>query len=83
MRQETQGRVTSQYGKISASAIPAAHDAMPPNPSLLRGSKAGDAMSYSDVMILAIAGATGGAIYWAVRYESNVFQIAWKAIRKR
>ena len=40
-------------------------------------------MSYSDVMILAIAGATGGAIYWAVRYESNVFQIAWKAIRKR
>lgn len=40
-------------------------------------------MPFSDVMYLAVAGAAGGAIYWALRYESRVFQLAWKAIRKR
>lgn len=40
-------------------------------------------MPLSDVMMLALAGATGGAIFWAIRNESGVFQLAWKAIRKR
>ena len=45
--------------------------------------KAGEPMPISDVMMLVLAGATGGAIYWAIRNESGVFQLAWKAIRKR
>lgn len=40
-------------------------------------------MPISDVMMLAVAGSTGGAIFWAIRNESGVFQLAWKAIRKR
>lgn len=40
-------------------------------------------MPFSDLMILSAAGAVGGAIYWALRNESGVFQLAWKAIRKR
>lgn len=40
-------------------------------------------MPMTDAMILAVAGATGGAIFWAIRNESRMFQLAWKAIRKR
>lgn len=29
------------------------------------------------------AGATGGLIYWAARNHAQIFQLAWKRIRRR